>query len=412
MNSADFLSIRNRILLCFCLINFCTGALYVWSILAGPLAGKLSAASGTALTAADLGPVFGLASGLTPVLMLAGGIINDRFGPKWVIGLGGLALSAGYFIAAVSASMSMLYVAYGVLVGAGTGLVNGCTISTAVKCFPDRRGFAGGLVTASLGIGAALLPFVVQALIDTFGIDSTLFALAAFSAVVILPLSTFTRAAPSSFEKEFKAVHDGKAVETTPSKDWRGMIASPTFLPLALLFMTSATLGLMLLSNASGIAQTQIGLTAAGAAAAVSVISIANTAGRFVSGVVSDLIGRIPTLAAALVIAFAGLLLLANASTGDALLFFVGLAAIGTCFGAFIGIYPSLVADEYGPAHNSVNFSILMLGYSAGGLSGPMLVLAAGANGSLTRMYLLAAAACVFGLVCAGIYRLIKRRTR
>lgn len=46
----------------FCLMNFCTGALYVWSVFAGPLAGELTAASGTLVRTSDLAPVFGLAT--------------------------------------------------------------------------------------------------------------------------------------------------------------------------------------------------------------------------------------------------------------------------------------------------------------------------------------------------------------
>lgn len=96
------------------------------------LAAKLTAA-GTPTTAAALAPVFGVASGLTPFLMIAGGFINDRFGARWVIFLGGLALAAGYFSCLLASTVTNLYVSYGVLVGLGTGLINGCTINSAVK---------------------------------------------------------------------------------------------------------------------------------------------------------------------------------------------------------------------------------------------------------------------------------------
>lgn len=412
----DFLRTRRRALASFCLINFCTGGLYVWSIFAVALAAKFSALSDAVVLASDLGPVFGLASGVTPFMMLAGGIVNDRFGPKWVIGFGGAALAAGYVFSSVAESISALYAAYGLLVGVGTGLVNGCTISTAVKLFPDRRGLAGGLVTASLGVGAAVLPFAARALIDGFGIEATLLAFAVFSGAVIVPLALSLKPAPAARLAAFaaKPLADkagAAAAAPAPSKNWIEMIRTATFWPLALLFMTSATLGLMVLSNASSMAQTQAGLSAGAAAAAVSLISIANTCGRFVSGAASDAIGRVPALCAALVIALAGILLLMNASPEAPALFFAGLAGIGLCFGAFIGIYPSLVADEYGPKHNSVNFSILMLGYSVGGLAGPWLMKAAGASGSFSRLYALSAGACVFGLFCAIAYFIAKKRS-
>ncbi len=409
MSFTEFLQVRKKLLAAFCLINFTTGALYVWSILAGPLALKLGAVAGTSYISADLAPIFGIASGLTPFLMIAGGIVNDRFGPKWVIGAGGVTLLVGYALASFADSMTELTVAYGVLVGIGTGLVNGCTINTAVKYFPERRGFAGGLVTASLGIGAATLPFVVQFAIDGFGIDAALLGLCLFSGVVIVPLAMMTRPAPEGFAEAVTPRHNGQATHVV-SKNWRGMIATPTFWPLGLFFMTSATLGLMLLSNAAGLAQEQIGLTAAAAASAVSIISIANTAGRFVSGTVSDRLGRVPTLLATLTVALCGLFCLGNAGTGDTTLFFTGLACVGLCFGAFIGIYPGLVADEYGPAHNSVNFSILMIGYSVGGMAGPYLMKAGG--GALQDVYFTAAGVALFGFLCAFVYLALKRREK
>lgn len=406
----NFQAFRKFGLAAFCLINFSTGGLYVWSIFASALAEKLSA-DGVASTPSDLAPVFGLASGLTPFLMLAGGFINDRFGPKWVIGTGGLCLGLGYLLSAFATSPGYLYLSYGVFVGVGTGLVNGCTINTAVKYFPERRGTAGGVVTACLGMGAAVLPFVAQTFITDYGIDATLLAFATFSAVVIIPLAMLTRPVPAVFQPEASHTSDtARPVSTTASKTPFEMMKSATFFPLGLLFMTSATLGLMMLSNVGVIAREQIGLTAEAAAGSIAVISLANTAGRFVSGAASDAIGRLPALVLSLIFALGGILLLMSAGMNDVFPFYAALAGIGVCFGAFIGIYPGLVADEYGPKHNSVNFSILMLGYSVGGLIGPLLMKAAGASGSFESVYLAGVALCLLGFVFAGLYKVLKRR--
>ncbi|QDA54007.1 OFA family MFS transporter [Sutterella faecalis] len=376
----EFLKARRWFFLaCFCLINFCTGALYLWSIFSIPLAQRMSEILGMPVAAADLSPVFGLAGGLTPFLMIAGGFVNDRFGPRWVISTGGALLGIGYWLAAGAESLLMLYVGYGVFVGAGTGLINGCTINTSVKLFPDRRGFAGGTVTAALGVGAAVLPFAAAGLLNLTGIEVSLMIFGAVSAVVIVPLGLFAKRVPDGFmtpaAKETGADAEGK--------NWVEMIRTPTFWPLAFLFTTSAIMGLMMISNLSGIASSQIGLAASGAAIAVSVLSIANTAGRFVSGLISDVLGRIPALAIALVCALAGFLLLLNARTGDAAFFFIGIVGIGLCFGAFVGIFPGLIADEYGARHNSVNLSILFLGYSVGGFIGPVLVKWAAGQGGM-----------------------------
>lgn len=395
----------------FCVINFCTGALYLWSIFSAPLAARLAHVTGSTLSAADLSPVFGLAGGLTPFLMIAGGFVNDRFGPKWVISAGGAAIAIGYWIASFATDTTLLYLGYGLFVGAGTGLVNGCTINTSVKLFPDRRGFAGGLVTASLGVGAALLPFAATALIEGADVITALRVFGTVSGIVIVPLALMTRRVPAGFMTDRRA-EGSSAARTARDKNWVEMLRTPSFWPLAFLFMTSATMGLMIISNLSGIAQTQVGLTAAAAATAVSVLSIANTAGRFLSGTLSDALGRIPALLAALACAVAGFLFLMLAGEGDAWKFFIGITGIGLCFGAFVGIYPGLVADEYGAAHNSVNLSILFLGYSLGGLIGPVLVRWSAGTGDFTAAYLTSIGLAAAGFVFAAAYVLLSRRER
>ncbi len=412
MNHSFELTLKKRYLFLtiFCLINFITGGLYVWSVFAGPLAAKL-AALGVDVSSGAMGPVFGVASGLTPVLMIAGGVINDRMGPRAVIATGGALICAGYLATVTVTELSWLYFTYGILVGAGTGLVNGCTINTAVKFFPDRRGFAGGIVTASLGFGAVVLPLVAKQLIDVFGIDGAFTAFAVASGIVIVPLALITQPCPAGFAAAMlEKVAPGRVTQPIkPSLNWLEMIQTRTFYPLMLLFVGCATMGLMMLSSISGVAQSQVGVSAGAAAFAVSVISLANTGGRFLSGVLSDRIGRVPALLLALTTAIVGLGLLTMAGKGDVELFYAGIVCIGLCFGASIGIYPGLVADEYGPKNNSVNFSVMMLSYSIGGLAGPLLIGWANTGGDFSRAYMVCAAAAVFGILCGLVYLQMKK---
>ena len=411
-NPIDIESIKKRrvtYLALFCLINFFTGAIYIWSVFAGPLAARIADAACCVVKTSDLAPVFGLATGVTPFVMLAGGFINDRFGPRLTIVFGGLAIAAGYALTTLAESVEMLYVSYGLCVGVGTGLVNGCTVNSSVKWFPDHRGFAGGLVTACLGIGAAVLPFVVRALIGALGIAETLLAVGVISGVVIVISALQTTKCPDNLHAVLAPSTSRSGMRCAPSMNWFEMVRTPLFYPLFLLFTSSAMMGLMLLSNISAIAQEQVGASAALAALSVSVISIANTSGRFVSGMLSDRIGRIQTLILVLIVALVGLIMLMSAGRGDTGLFFAGIVGVGICFGAFIGTYPSLVVDEYGPKHNSVNFSLMMLSYSVGGLAGPLVIRWANAGGDFSRAYMVCIAAAAAGIVCALVSLSLKR---
>lgn len=341
--------------------------------------------------------------------MLAGGYINDKFGPRFVIAAGGLFIGIGYLLCAVSESISMLYIAYGLLVGIGTGMVNGCTINCAVKFFPDKRGFAGGMVTAFLGVGAACLPFVVNWLIREYGISTACTVFGICAGLVIFTCGLLTFKCPDDFALCFTSSARAKVTKGL-DVNWLGMIRSPLFIPLYLLFVCGSTMGLMLISSMSGIAEYQIGVGTALAATSVSVISLANTTGRFLSGTVSDMLGRVQTLVLMLSAAVLGFFLLIQSGRGDLTTFMSGIVLVGICYGAFIGTYPSLIADEFGHKHNSVNFSLMMTGYSIGGIGGPILLRLASKEGSYVGAYATCIGLAVVGALCAAAYFYLKRR--
>ena len=56
-----------------CLINLCIGSIYAWSVFSAPLAAKLTALLGHAVTAADLAIVFTVANAVGPITLISGG---------------------------------------------------------------------------------------------------------------------------------------------------------------------------------------------------------------------------------------------------------------------------------------------------------------------------------------------------
>ena len=162
---------RWLVLLASCVINLCIGALYAWSVFAGPMAAYLSGISGTELTAADLAIVFSVGNGLGFITMIGGGFLNQKIGPKWVIFWGGVLFGLGYVICGFAADTAMLVVGYGLFSGLAMGLAYGCTISNSVKFFPDKAGLVGGIATASYGISTVIIPPIANALIDSLGVN-------------------------------------------------------------------------------------------------------------------------------------------------------------------------------------------------------------------------------------------------
>ncbi|EAC5820573.1 MFS transporter, partial [Listeria monocytogenes] len=108
---------------------------------------------------------------------------------------------------------------------------------------------------------------------------------------------------------------------------WTGMVRTVTFYLILLMLGIGAFSGLMIASNASLIGQNMFGLTAASAAAYVSIYSLSNCLGRVVWGAVSDRLGRSNTLM--IIYTVIALSLLALATLQSVVGFVIGIIGLG-----------------------------------------------------------------------------------
>ena len=145
----------------------------------------------------------------------------------------------------------------------------GAGISTAIKYFPDKRGFAGGLVTAVYGFSSVIVPPIAQVLTQHYGIMNTFVILGTVFALVIMFCGYFCERCPEDFNP-LKKHGDEKTCIAVTGLTWRQMLASPIFWPMIALLMCGAVSAMMILSQAASIAQNEIGMNATSAAAAVS----------------------------------------------------------------------------------------------------------------------------------------------
>lgn len=365
---------RWLVLLSSCLINLCIGALYVWSVFAGPMAAHLSEVLGKELTAANLAIVFSIGNSTGFITMIGGGFLNQKLGPRWVVFLGGVLFGLGFLICGFSSSVAGLIIGYGVVSGLAMGLAYGCTISNSVKFFPDKAGLIGGIATASYGISSVILPPIANTVIDYVGVSKAFMYFGIVIMIVCGIFSQFILKCPEDFVPVgYKAPvqKTGKA-NSVADKNWKEMLTSPIFYVMWIMLFFGAVLGMMSISQASGIAQNMAGMTAANAALIVSVLALFNTFGRIAAGSVSDKIGCIMTLRGVYVLAVIAMgLLYLNAGTA---MFCIGICMVGVCFGAFMGVYPGFTAGQFGRKNSSVNYGIMFTGFNLAGLLGPIII--------------------------------------
>jgi OFA family oxalate/formate antiporter-like MFS transporter len=105
------------------------------------------------------------------------GYLVDRFGPRWVVLLGGILVAIAWALNSVASSLPMLYVG-AAIGGIGTGCVYGTCVGNALKWFPGRRGLAAGITASGFGAGAAITIVPIKHMIDASGYEHAFMTLA------------------------------------------------------------------------------------------------------------------------------------------------------------------------------------------------------------------------------------------
>ena len=118
------------------------------------------------------------------------GWVADRYGPRFVVMLGGLAAGTSWVMNSRAHSLQALYVA-AAIGGLGIGCVFGTCMGTALKWFPERRGFASGMIAAGYGLGAAITVIPTSRMILASGYRHAFFFFGLLQGVSIFCLGAF-----------------------------------------------------------------------------------------------------------------------------------------------------------------------------------------------------------------------------
>lgn len=392
-----------------CLMNVCLGLIYAWSVFATPMAEYLTEVSGQKVE--SLAIVFTIANSLGPITMIGGGIINDKVGPRWIMLFGGILYGVGMISSGFVTSASVLTFFFGFVLGFGGSMVYGVVVSNSVKFFPDHKGLAGGISTAAYGSGAIIMPGIANALIESQGVTNSFKILGVVMTSIILVSSFFVKKCPPDFVPEGYTPPQVTVKSGPADKNFKGMLTDGRFYLMVVMLLCGAFSGLMITSQASGVAQNMIGMTAASAAVVVSVLAVFNTAGRILSGFISDKLGEARTLIIVFLLILAGQVMLFVSPNIGAPVFVVGVCMIGFGFGSIMGIYPGFTASQFGLKNNSVNYGIMFIGFAASSNLGPLSMSAIyTSGGSYQPAFVIAGILSLVGIVFALIFLARARR--
>jgi OFA family oxalate/formate antiporter-like MFS transporter len=311
------------------------------------------------------------------------GYMVDRFGPKWVVMIGGVLVAIAWVLNSVASSLPVLY--FGAAIGGiGTGCVYGTCVGNALKWFPGRRGLAAGITASGFGAGAAITVVPIKQMIDASGYEHAFLTFGLLQGGIVFVMAWMLLAPPPSLV----------AAIVKPSQTAHGytpldVLKSPVFYVMYLMFVLIASGGLTMAASMAPIADDMkigkipvdlFGMVMPALGFALVLNRIFDGVGRPFFGWLSDQIGREYTMALAFTIGAIALFTLSR-SGGNPVVFVLVTALYFGVYGEIFSLFPATQGDTFGSKFAAANNGMLYTAKGAGSLLVPVAALIAKSSG-------------------------------
>ncbi len=377
------------------LIQLALGSIYAWSIFNKPLA-SADYLDANAKSLAILG-IFATSLAGFGLFVSVGGRLQDRYGPRNIAMLAGVIYAIAYILSwQMVKSLPGMYVAYALL-GAGVGIGYSCPLSCCVKWFPDKRGLISGIAVAGFGAGTFIF-----AQVGTFIIGKAPYAdlglaylILGIIFLVMVISGAFLLCDPPHGYCPAGWTPPLQGAGSTAKKQFtvREMVHTKSFIMIWVMFVLSATCGLMMVGNISNVAnsfkdfvpgltpgQDILATKAESVALLAGIYAIFNGTGRVAWGFFSDKLGRTKAMRIMFLVQAVGLFASAAfvlSKPSSESLQFAGLAIfdswVGFCFGGNFALFPPITSEYFGTKFFGSNYGVVFTSYAVGGVVGGLM---------------------------------------
>lgn len=335
------------------------GLIYAWSVMS-----KSIAASRPDWTATQVSLTFTIVMALFCTGGLIAGLLSKKINPKLYIIASGVFFAAGFFIASLTGdSPALLYIGFGVVCGLGAGFAYNTVLSTMSQWFPDKQGLISGILLMGFGLSSFIIGKVYAAVTPSDGSDQWKMTFRILGIVVlVVMLACFNFFVKPSEDYKVpgaaaKKVVRESALDIPPTQ----MVKKPTFWLYYIWAILLSAAGLVLVSQASGIA-TQVGpnVSDGNIATVVGLISILNGIGRVIFGAIYDKKGyRVAMILDMIVMVIAGLILILALTSGNFMFIILGFLIGGLAYGGVMPTNSAIISDFFGRTNYPVNYSLV-----------------------------------------------------
>ncbi len=281
------------------------------------------------------------------------GFIADSYGPRKVAIAASFLVGFGFIMVSYASSPHVLYLFYG-LGGLGVGILYGISTACAIKWFPDKRGFATGLVVFGFGAGTAIFNLLIQGLLEAKGLRTTFMWTGIFMTITLVPLSLFYRYPQEGWLPSF----DGGNKPVRISPDFRSAEMLKTYQWSLIYFSFTVTVSIVLMFGAQmKMLAKEFNIPANYFSLLLVLFPLGNGLSRVVAGTVSDKIGREKTMMT--FYSLLGISIICFVMFGQIPILFMIIVFIAALLGgAPFALYPSTIGDYYGSKYATTNYGI------------------------------------------------------
>ncbi len=343
---------------------------YAWSSMSGPVGGLYH------WSHAQIGWMFTLFVVFESIGTLPGGILRDKFGPRWVTLIAGIIGGVGIYALALGPSYEMVLVLW--CIGSFfAGFIYNTAVTTANKWFPDVRGLIAGFMAGAFSWGSLPFIFPIRAIPKTAPPEvffHVIYVMAFIIGGVAVVAALFMKDPPAGWRPagwtpspKVKRTTDHQYTLKEALSTWQMWMLIASFI----LISSAGLAGVSKIVKYSG----SFGFTAAAATAAAGGIAIANGIGRVVVGGVSERIGRENAMIWTYLLTGVFLFLTIAAGSMHSETLFV-LAAILAIFfwGPLFALFPAAIGQYFGDVASGSNYGLLYaIAKGSGGVYGGVL---------------------------------------
>ena len=222
---------------------------------------------------------------------IVGGRMQNRFKEKTIVWIGGGIFAAGILASAflIVPTPLPMYLSYGVMQGFGQGMIYTVILATVQRWFPDRTGFASGVVVTANGLCGFFLAPLSRKLLEAEGVQKTFLIIGAAIAVSWILCGIFFQAPDKRLVNAGGSAAKSGTSEMKQYTSGEMMRTRNFYLLLATMFF--GLISYFMVSPVSQTYQIDLGIPSAVAVSAVMLGSIVNAGARLVLPTLAAVIG-------------------------------------------------------------------------------------------------------------------------